>query len=143
LPILALPARDEADEVALLMLKEALHPGRFAVELASPGLLVSEALALVEEREPAAMLIGALAGAGHALHLRYLCKRLRASFPDLPIVVGWWGADGGEAAAREAMVAAGADRVTVTIAEACAHLSELAPLQRTPATDDVAVPATR
>jgi predicted PurR-regulated permease PerM len=143
LPILALPARDEADEVALLMLKEALHPGRFAVELASPGLLVSEALALVEEREPAAVLIGALAGAGHALHLRYLCKRLRASFPDLPIVVGWWGADGGEAAAREAMVAAGADRVTVTIAEACAHLSELAPLQRTPATDDVAVPATR
>ena len=83
-----------------------------------------------KREEPAAVLIGALAGAGHALHLRYLCKRLRAHFPDLPIVVGWWGADGGEDAARDAMVAAGADRVTVSLAEACAHLRELAPLQR-------------
>ena len=128
--ILALPAHEEADEVALLMLKQQLDPERFTLDIASPDLLVSEAIAAVEAQEPAAVLIGALAGAGHALHLRYLCKRLRSHFPDLPIVVGWWGADGGEDAARDAMVAAGADRVTVSLAEACAHLRELAPLQR-------------
>ena len=66
------------------MLKQRLDPGRFAVEVASPDLLASEAIALVEDREPAAVVIGALAGAGHALHLRSLCKRLRARFPDLP-----------------------------------------------------------
>ena len=112
------------------MLKQRLDPERFTLDVASPDLLVSEAIAVVEAREPAAVLIGALAGAGHALHLRYLCKRLRSHFPDLPIVVGWWGADGGDDAARDAMVAAGADRVTVSLAEACAHLQELAPLQR-------------
>jgi predicted PurR-regulated permease PerM len=131
-PILGLPAQDEADEVALLMLKQRLDPSRYTVEVASPDLLVSEAIASVEAREPGAVLIGALAGAGQVLHLRSLCKRLRARFPDLPIVVGWWGADGGDEAARDAMVAAGADRVTVSLADACAQLQELSPLRRAP-----------
>jgi AI-2E family transporter/B12 binding protein len=131
--ILGVPAHEDADEVALLMLRHRLDPSRFSVDVASPDLLVSEAIAVVEARAPAAVLIGALAGAGHALHLRYLCKRVRARFPDLPIVVGWWGADGGDEAARDAMVAAGADRVTVTIADACAQLQELALLRRAPA----------
>ncbi len=130
--VLGLPAHEEADEVALQMLRQQLDPSRFTVDVASPDLLVSEAIAVVEARAPAAVLIGALAGGGHALHLRYLCKRLRARFPDLPIVVGWWGADGGDEAAREAMVAAGADRVTASLADACAQLQELASLQRGP-----------
>ncbi len=131
--VLGLPAQEEADEVALLMLKQRLDPGRFEVDVASHDLLVSEAIARVEDREPAAVLIGALAGAGRAIHLRSVCKRLRARFPDLPIVVGWWGADGGSEAARDAMMAAGADRVTVSLADACAQVQELASLRRAPA----------
>ncbi len=130
--VLGLPAHEEADEIALQMLRQRLDPSRFTVDVASPDLLVSEAIAVVEARAPATVLIGALAGAGHPLHLRYLCKRLRARFPDLPIVVGWWGADGGDEAARDAMVAAGADRVTVSLADACAQLQELALLRRVP-----------
>jgi predicted PurR-regulated permease PerM len=129
-PVLGLPAQNEADEVALLMLKQWLDPKRWAVDIASPDLLASEAVALVETREPAAVLVGALAGAGHVLHLRYLCKRLRARFPDLPIVLGWWGADPGDVPARDAMLAAGADRLAVTLVEACAALQELAQLER-------------
>jgi predicted PurR-regulated permease PerM len=136
--VLALPAQEEADEVALQMLKQRLDGDRFTVEVASPDLLVSDAIALVDAQEPAAVLIGAMAGGGHALHLRNLCKRLRARFPDLPIVVGWWGADGGDEAARDAMVAAGADRVTVSLAEACAKLQELAPLRRASRSNAVA-----
>jgi len=144
LPILGLPAREEGDEIVLLMLKQQLDPERFAVDVAAPDLLVSEAIAVVEARSPAAVLIGALAGgAGHALHLRYLCKRLRTRFPDTPIVVGWWGAGGGDDAAREAMLAAGASRVTISLAEACAHLQELALLQRASEPPAAAVPLTR
>jgi predicted PurR-regulated permease PerM len=128
--VLGFPAREEADEVALLMLKQRLDPGRFALEVASPDLLVSEAIACVEAREPDAVLIGALAGAGGTVHLRSLCKRLRARFPDLPIVVGWWGADGGGEATRDAMVAAGADRVSASLADACARVHEVALLER-------------
>ena len=128
--VLGLPAQEEGDEIALLMLKQRLDPGRFTMEVASPDLLASEGIELVEARAPAAVVIGALAGAGHALHLRYLCKRLRARFPDLPIVVGWWDTDGGDEAARDAMVAAGADRVTVTLGDACVQLQELTQLER-------------
>ena len=139
--VLGLPAQEEGDEIALLMLKQRLDPGRFTMEVASPDLLASEGIELVEARAPAAVVIGALAGAGHALHLRYLCKRLRARFPDLPIVVGWWGADGGDEAARDAMVAAGADRVTVTLGDACVQLQELTQLERAAAWPSSASPA--
>ncbi len=140
--VLGLPAQEEADEVALLMLKQRLDPGRFEVDVASPDLLVSEAITRVEDREPAAVLIGALAGAGHAVHLRSLCKRLRARFPDLPIVVGWWGADGGGEAARDVMMAAGADRMTVSLADACAQIQELALLRRSPMPTVAPAPST-
>jgi len=140
-PVLGLPAQNEADEVALLMLKQWLDPKRWAVDIASPDLLASEAVALVETREPAAVLVGALAGAGHVLHLRYLCKRLRARFPDLPIVLGWWGADPGDVPARDAMLAAGADRLAVTLVEACAALQELAQLERPAPSTPAPVPA--
>src|SRR5262249_19601177 len=128
--VLALPAESEADEVTLRMLQQRLDPSRFAVDVVSPDLLVSEAIALVETGAPAAVIIGALGAAGHVLHVRNLCKRLRARFPDLPIVVGWWGAEGGDEGARDAMMASGADRVTVSLADACAQLQELAPLSR-------------
>jgi hypothetical protein len=128
-----------------MMLRQELDPGRFAVEVASPDLLVSEAIAAVEAQSPAAVMISALAGgAGHALHLRYLCKRLRTRFPDLPIVVGWFGVEGGDDTARDEMAAAGASRVAASLAEACAHLRELAPLQRVPEPPEAAaVPLTR
>jgi hypothetical protein len=112
------------------------------VDVASPDLLVSEAITRVEDRQPAAVMVGALAGAGRAIHLRSLCKRLRARFPDLPIVVGWWGADGGSDAARDAMMAAGADRVTVSLADACAQIQELAQLRRAPTPDAEPAPST-
>ena len=127
--VLGLPARNEADEVALLMLRDAPDRGGWAMEVASPDLLASEIVALVEEREPAAVLVGALAGAEHSHHLRYLCKRLRARFPDLPIVLGWWGAEA-DAAARTDMLDAGADRVAVTLGEADGQLQELVRLER-------------
>jgi predicted PurR-regulated permease PerM len=129
-PVLALPAESVGDEVSLLMLQQRLDPSRFTVDVVSPDLLVSEAIAMVEDRSPAAVIIGALGAAGHVLHVRNLCKRLRARFPDLPIVVGWWDAEGGDESAQDAMVASGANRVAVSLAEACARLQELAPLSR-------------
>jgi hypothetical protein len=128
--VLGIPAQEEADEVALLMVKQRLDPGRLAMDVASPNLLASEAIATVETRQPAAVLIGALAGPGHALQLRYVCKRLRARFPELPIVVGWWGGDGGPESVQSALVAAGADRVNVSLAEAAAQVHELASVRR-------------
>lgn len=137
--VLGLPARNDADQVALSMLPHVPDRGTWDLEIASPDLLASEIVDLVEERGPAVVLIAALAGTGDALHLRYLCKRLRARFPDLPIVVGWWGAEI-DAATRTGLLETGGDRVTATIGEACGQLQELVRLERPAGANALAEP---
>jgi predicted PurR-regulated permease PerM len=99
--LLGCPAHDEADEAALLMLQQVLDPRRFEVEVTRAGLLAAEVLSLVEQRAPALVCIG-LVPPGGFTHTRYLCKRLRARFPTLPIIVGCWGGtiDAAETLAR-------------------------------------------
>jgi predicted PurR-regulated permease PerM len=88
--ILGCPARDEVDELALLMFQQLLDPARYEIDLTKTALLTSEVVALVVETCPALVCIGAVPPGGLA-QTRYLCKRLRARFPDLKIVVGRWG----------------------------------------------------
>jgi hypothetical protein len=88
--ILGCPARDEVDEIALLMFRQLLDPARYEVDLTKTPLLTSEVVSLVAETSPALICIGAVPPGGLA-QTRYLCKRLRARFPDLKIVVGRWG----------------------------------------------------
>jgi AI-2E family transporter len=88
--ILGCPARDEVDEIALLMFRQLLDPARYEVDLTKTPLLTSEVVSLVMETSPALICIGAVPPGGLA-QARYLCKRLRARFPDLKIVVGRWG----------------------------------------------------
>jgi hypothetical protein len=99
--ILGCPAHDEADEVALRMLAQVLEPRRFEVEVLKTGLLAAEVLSLVEQSAPTLICIGLVPPGGFA-QTRYLCKKLRARFPTLPIVVGCWSdtKDEGEPLAR-------------------------------------------
>jgi predicted PurR-regulated permease PerM len=94
--ILACPAHDEADEVALQMLQHMLDPRRFAIDFTKTTLLTAELISLVEQASPALVCIGLVPPGGFA-QTRYLCKRLRARFPTLPIVVGCWGGPKDEA----------------------------------------------
>jgi len=89
--VLAVPVRDEADELGLVMLGHLVDPTRWTIELTSPQLLASEVIALVEKTRPTIVCLGTLPASGLAAHTRYLCKRLRARCPDLRIVVGRWG----------------------------------------------------
>jgi predicted PurR-regulated permease PerM len=120
--VLASPVRDEADELGLVMLGHLVDPARLTVELTSPHLLVSEVIARVERTRPAVVCLGALPASGLAAHTRYLCKRLRAHFPDLRIVVGRWGLREHAGAVRRHLEAAGASYVGVTLVETRAHL---------------------
>jgi hypothetical protein len=87
--ILGCPAHDEADELALRMLQHVLDPRRFEVKVHKATLLAAEVLSLVGQTTPALVCIGLVPPGGFA-RTRYLCKRLRARFPTLPIVVGCW-----------------------------------------------------
>lgn len=128
--LLALGAHGEGDEVTLRMLERRLDASRFTLKIASPHLLVSEVIALVEQGDPTAVVIGALAGAGDGAPTR-LVKRLRARFPDLQIVLGLWGMPPADAAAaRKGQLFGGADRLAVTLSDACAQLQSLWPFHR-------------
>ena len=78
------------DELALLMFRQLLDPARYEVELTKAQMVTSELVALVARTSPALICIGAVPPGGLA-QARYRCKRLRARFPDLKIVVGRWG----------------------------------------------------
>jgi predicted PurR-regulated permease PerM len=120
--VLATPVRDEADELGLLMLRHLVDPEQWAMEVTSPRLLASEVIALVEKTRPDVVLLGALPASGLAAHTRYLCKRLRARFPDLRIIVGRWDRRDQAAATRRHLEAAGAGYVGVSLVETRAHL---------------------
>jgi len=76
------------------------------------------------DQAPALVCIGALPPGGLA-HTRYLCKKLRARFPKVKIVVGRWGLTGNVEANREQLQDAGADLTATTILETRSQLTSL------------------
>jgi predicted PurR-regulated permease PerM len=128
-PVLALPACDEVDEVALLMLRHLSRAEGPDVRLAGGGDLWSGMVSLVQQERPAVVFVAALAPGGLA-QARYLCQRLHSQFPTLRIVVGRWGHRRDPKKSRQLLLSAGADRVVTTLRQA---RSRLAQLSRAPA----------
>ena len=127
LRVLACPARDQADRLALEMLRQLLDPAKWVVEIAAVETLTADLVAQVAEQAPALVCIGALPPGGLA-HTRYLCKKLRARFPEVKIVVGRWGLTGDVEANREQLQDAGADLTATTLLETRSQLTSLLPI---------------
>ena len=87
----------------------------------SDAMLASEVAALIGEKNLETIVI-ATASAGGLAHTRYLCKRLRARFPDLKIVVGRWGIGSDDG---NSILLAGADRVGSTMIETREQIIQL------------------
>jgi CheY-like chemotaxis protein len=115
------PARDEADEVDLHMFRQLLEPTGCQMEVLSAKALTAEVVARVRKKRPALVCIAALPPGGLA-QTRYLCKRLRAQFRDLKIIVGRWGASENSERTRERLQSAGANEVFTTLVEARDHV---------------------
>lgn len=125
--IVAFPAQEGADELALRMFEQIVAGGKCQAEIASADMLSSEIVLLVEKRKPAVVCISALPPGGLS-HARYLCKRLRGRFPKLKIMVGRWGLTGNLEKNRELLLAAGADHVSTTLQDARTQLARWIPL---------------
>ena len=111
--ILGCPARDEADELALHMFRRLLDCTRYEVEVMSDAVLTSEVVAFIGEKRPSLILIVTVSPGGLP-QMRYLCKGLRARFPNLRIAVGRWGMGSED---RNSILLAGADKVGITMIE--------------------------
>jgi predicted PurR-regulated permease PerM len=122
-PILGCPARDASDELALEMLRQLLDAEAIALDVVSRQALASEVLSRVEQQHLPIVCISAGPPGGLA-QARYLCKRLRARVPGVKIVVGRWGEE--LAPDRlEALLAASADHVSVTLLDARDSITRL------------------
>jgi predicted PurR-regulated permease PerM len=98
--VLCLPGRDEADEIAAMLLAKVLRTEGIQATFISVIALASEMVELVERHKPDVVCISALPPSA-LTHARYLSKRIRARFPDLPLLVGLWNAHGDLARAKE------------------------------------------
>jgi predicted PurR-regulated permease PerM len=125
--MLACPTHDALDALAMELLNRAAV-GKAKVTLVSPAATAAEVLALAEEAEPVVVCVGGLPPAG-AARARYLCKKLRARFPELPLIVGLWGV-GADDELAEKLRAAGATQVTRTLSETRAQVVPLLQVAR-------------
>lgn len=121
--LVACPARDEVDQLAIELLGRLLTPSKARIQILSPEATAAEMLSTIEQQEPAVVCVASLPPAGGA-RARYLCKRLRARFPQLPIIAGVWG-NALQETLLDQLRSAGATQIARTLAETRGHLIPL------------------
>jgi predicted PurR-regulated permease PerM len=84
--IVGVPARDPTDELAVEMLGQLLDASKYRIQKASTVTLVSDVALAMDAAGATAVCIAALPPGG-LTHARYLCKRLRARFPQGSIIL--------------------------------------------------------
>ncbi len=124
--LVACPAHDETDFLALTMLGRLLAPAKWRVEILPAGTLASELVAHVAKSQPGVVCIGAAAPDG-LRRTRYLCSRLRTRFPEIKLVVGRWGVKRGVKVERDRLRKVGVHFVAATISETRSQLRSLFP----------------
>jgi predicted PurR-regulated permease PerM len=83
--VLCLPARDEADEIAALMLAQLLNKRGVGAKALPAGYLACEPLEEVKREKPPIACVFAVPPFGYT-HARYLCRRLQGQFRELKLI---------------------------------------------------------
>jgi hypothetical protein len=122
------PARDATDELALTMFSQLMDASKYRFKVVSHNKLAAEVISQAQQEQAKAICIACVPPKGLA-RTRYLCKRLRAQFPDLKILVGCWGLEDNLERTRERLVGAGANKVGFSLVETQKQLLPLVQLQ--------------
>ena len=122
--LLCLPAADRADALAGQLLLQVLPADEYDAEIVSAEFLKGEVLDHVAQVQPEVIYISAMPPSAVA-HARYLCKKLRRRFADVPIVVGLWDAQGDLQKATERLLEVGVSKVVSNATGAVQELSRL------------------
>lgn len=129
IPLLLVPARDEADHAALELFTRRLDRSRWDARLLPVGTLASELVEVVREAEPSVVVIGALPPGGLA-HTRYLVSRIRAAVPDVKVLVGRWGSSEDLGEEQDTRGIEGVDWWSDSLATSVRQLQEWSPILR-------------
>ena len=101
--LIGVPGRDPLDAVVLELVRALLRSDPVEFEVLSTDLMVGEALAAIEAKAPAAVVVPSLPPAG-LTPARQLCMRLHARIPALPLVAARLGDPESEVADRVALL---------------------------------------
>jgi hypothetical protein len=137
-----LPAHDDADDIAGLMLSHLLELRGFCSFPVPVAKLASEMVEAVEQRKAHIVCVSAMPPAA-VTHSRYLCKRLHARYPDMNMVVGLWAARGDLTKAKDRIACEASVQVTTTLVAALDQIQQLAQpvIVKETATGEVPAPA--
>jgi predicted PurR-regulated permease PerM len=128
-PLCIIPAHDDADYIAGLMLARLLAPEHFETLLLPKDILASEMVERVAEAGCRAVVISAVPPSA-AANASYLAKRLRSRFTQQKIVAALWNAGGNLERINGRLRAAGADDVVTRLPEALERARLVAPPAR-------------
>jgi len=139
--IVACPARDQSDALALRMLQRLLETIDCTIAI-TPGFPRLDVKRVARHR-PDVICIGSVAPGGMA-QTRHLAKKIRAELPETKIIVGRWGLanEFNEIEEqRKLLLDAGADEVTVTLIEARNAIAQICVGEGPPSTSGETKPS--
>ncbi|RYD79403.1 MAG: AI-2E family transporter [Verrucomicrobiaceae bacterium] len=125
--ICCVPAKALRDELAGEMLVQLLQQSGHAAANASARMTSGEIVGWVEGFQPDVVCVSVVSPST-VIHARYLCSKLRASDPQVKILVGLWGSSEKASQAFKILRDSGADEVFTTVTEAAARIAALVPL---------------
>jgi hypothetical protein len=120
------PAHDDADYIAATMLARLLAAEHFSLRLLPHSLLAAELLEQLDDAGDGTVVVSAVPPSTVA-NAAYLCKRLRARFPERRIAVALWRAESNLDQLTARLKSAGADEVVTRLAEALVRVRLLVP----------------
>jgi hypothetical protein len=83
--VVCVPARDEADEIAALMIERILDRRGISVKVISCAALAGECVEEMKHIHAGVACVAVVPPFGQ-MNARYMCRRLRAQFPDLKLI---------------------------------------------------------
>ena len=123
-PLCIVPAHDEADHVAGLIVARMLPAAECNPRLSPFPLLAAEIVEFIAKEGCKVVCISAMPPRA-AIHAAYLAKRLKQRFPELQVMVALWTSENIDRA-RVRLSEAGVDHVATRLAEVLEQLRQLA-----------------
>lgn len=124
--VLGCTSHHVSEEIVLASLAQMMRPLGHTLEIMSTRTLPSEIEKRIERARPA-MVFLAVVPPGGTIQARYLCRRLSKLFPDLPIVVGYFGRPRNFDRLLVRFRSAGASYVTTSLRQSVGQIAAMLP----------------
>ncbi len=126
--VLCLPASDEADEIAAIMLAQLLEQRECSAVAFAAGQSLVEMVAFAEPGAQDILCISAVPPFAFS-QARTLSRQLRARFPRVPIIAGVWGFTGENERALQRFEPGRPNKLVTSLADALEYLAPRAPAE--------------